>query len=152
VFQRYRLAPPAAGEIYVNRGFVPQAQKLLSSRPRSVATGHTEISGLLRRAEARGAYSNANDIGKNVYYVRAPMELGVAEPVPPPPGPSPRYYYVDQIGPAPPGDLPYPMAARIDIPNRHLEYALTWYGLAVTLLVIVAVFARQRLQHSAPSP
>lgn len=151
VFQRHRLAPPAMGEVYLNRGFVPEARKLLTTRPGSAATGVVEVTGLLRRAEPRSAYSNPNDIGKNIYYVRAPLELGVAEPVPAPPGPSPRYYYVDQTGPVPSGHLPYPMAGKIEIPNRHLEYALTWYGLAATLLVIVAVFARQRLQRSAPS-
>ncbi len=150
VFQRHRLAPPAAGEVYVNRGFVPEAQKLLSTRPQSVATGPIEISGLLRRAEARGAYSNPNDIAKNIYWVRAPLEMGVAEPVPSPPGPSPRYYYVDKSGPVPPGNLPYPMAGKIDIPNRHLEYALTWYGLAATLLVIAGILARQRLANKPP--
>ncbi len=31
VFQRHRLAPPAAGEVYVNRGFVPEAQKALAA-------------------------------------------------------------------------------------------------------------------------
>lgn len=145
VFQRHRLAPPAAGEVYLNRGFVPEAQKLLSLRPLSAATAPLDVSGLLRRAEPRGAYSNVNDLTKNVYYVRAPLELGVAEPVPAPPGPSPRYYYVDQSGPVPSGNLPYPMAGKLDIPNRHLEYALTWYGLALTLLVIAGLLARQRL-------
>lgn len=149
VFQRHRLATPAAGEVYLNRGFVPEARKLPSLRPQSVATGPIEISGLLRRAEPRGAYSNPNDIAKNTYYVRAPLELGVAEPVPAPPGPSPRYYYVDQVAPVPPGNLPYPMAGKIDIPNRHFEYALTWYGLAATLLVIAGLLARQRLVRSA---
>lgn len=152
VFQRHRLGPPASGEIYVNRGFVPQAQKLLAQRPASAAVGTMEVTGVLRRAEPRGSYSNPNDVGKNIYYVRAPLELGVAEPVPPPPGPSPRYYYVDQTGPVPPANLPYPMAGKIDIPNRHLEYALTWYSLAVTLLVIVGIFARQRLQRLATRP
>lgn len=151
VFQRHRLAPPAGGEVYLNRGFVPEALKLLSQRPGSAATETANISGVLRRAEPRGAYSNPNDASKNIYYVRAPLELGVAEPVPAPPGPSPRYYYVDQTGPVPPGNLPYPMAGKIDIPNRHLEYALTWYGLAATLLVIVGIFARQRMQRLSAS-
>ena len=31
-----------------------------------------------------------------------------------------------------------------DIPNRHLEYALTWFGLAVTLVAIFGVFVWTR--------
>lgn len=148
VFQRHRLALPASGEVYVNRGFVPEAQKQSAARPGSSPSGPIEITGLLRRAEPRDTYSNPNDVAKNIYYVRAPLELGVSEPVPQPPGPSPRYYYIDQTGPIPPGNLPYPMAGKIDIPNRHLEYALTWYGLAATLLIMAMVFARQRLARS----
>ena len=36
--------------------------------------------------------------------------------------------------PDPPGGLPRGGTTRIDLPNRHLEYALTWYGLALTLI------------------
>ena len=37
-------------------------------------------------------------------------------------------------GPSPPGGLPKGGVTRLDLPNRHLEYALTWYGLALTLI------------------
>ena len=38
-----------------------------------------------------------------------------------------REFYIDLLSPSPPGGLPQPTAGRIDIPNRHLEYALTWF-------------------------
>ena len=31
---------------------------------------------------------------------------------------------------------------RLDLPNRHLEYVVTWYGLALTLIGVFAAFAR----------
>jgi surfeit locus 1 family protein len=37
----------------------------------------------------------------------------------------------------------------IDLPNNHLQYAFTWYGLAVVLVVIVAV---SRFRKSGNSP
>jgi surfeit locus 1 family protein len=37
---------------------------------------------------------------------------------------------------------------RIDL-NRHLEYALTWYGLALTLIGVYAAFAMSRLRNSS---
>jgi surfeit locus 1 family protein len=40
--------------------------------------------------------------------------------------------------------IPAPIPA--DIPNRHLEYALTWYGLAAALLgVYAAMLFRRRV-------
>jgi surfeit locus 1 family protein len=50
---------------------------------------------------------------------------------------------VEQPAPAPPGPTPAPVPA--DIPNRHLEYALTWFGLAAALVgVYVAMLLRRR--------
>ena len=34
------------------------------------------------------------------------------------------------------------------IPNNHLQYAITWYGFAVVLLIIFGVFTRGRLRES----
>ncbi len=55
------------------------------------------------------------------------------------------YYLV--AGPAPnPGGLPIGRAPGVDLPNNHLGYALTWYALALVLLVIYL------LHQSRPEP
>jgi surfeit locus 1 family protein len=47
--------------------------------------------------------------------------------------------------PAPSGFGPTPMALPLDIPNNHLGYAVTWFGLALTLAgVYLAVLWRRR--------
>jgi len=43
-----------------------------------------------------------------------------------------------------PGGFPVGGQTRIDIPNNHLDYALTWFGLAVVLAVIFVVYWRRR--------
>lgn len=40
-----------------------------------------------------------------------------------------------------PAGLPRAEAVSIDLPNDHLSYALTWYGLAVVLLVVYTLFS-----------
>jgi surfeit locus 1 family protein len=50
------------------------------------------------------------------------------------------------VQPAPPGGLPRGGVTRLSLPNRHLEYALTWYGLAATLLGVYSVFSINRLR------
>lgn len=48
-------------------------------------------------------------------------------------------------GVLPPGPaVPVPQPVVADLPNNHLGYAITWYGLAVALVVIYGVYGRQR--------
>ena len=47
--------------------------------------------------------------------------------------------------PANPGGWPKGGTTFVQLSNRHLEYAVTWYGTALTLLGVFIVFARQRL-------
>jgi surfeit locus 1 family protein len=54
--------------------------------------------------------------------------------------------------PAPPGGFPKGGTTRLELPNRHLEYALTWYGLAAALVVIFAAFAITRWRRPGPPP
>ncbi len=44
------------------------------------------------------------------------------------------------------GGWPVGGETRLSFSNRHLEYAVTWYGLALTLVGVFGVFARQRLK------
>ena len=56
-------------------------------------------------------------------------------------------FFVDaDAEPANPGGFPRGGATRLVLPNRHLEYALTWYGLALTLIGVFTAFARGRLR------
>lgn len=58
--------------------------------------------------------------------------------------PAPYVLMAERVTPAPPGITPAPLPAEIS--NRHLEYALTWFGLAVTLLFIYAAMLWRRLR------
>ena len=55
-------------------------------------------------------------------------------------------FFVD-AGVAPnPGGLPVGGVTMVDLPNNHLQYAVTWYGLAAALAVILFVFIRGRVR------
>ncbi|PTS90034.1 MULTISPECIES: SURF1 family protein [unclassified Caulobacter] len=58
--------------------------------------------------------------------------------------PAPLALMAERETPAPAGITPAPLPAEIS--NRHLEYALTWFGLAVTLLFIYAAMLWRRLR------
>lgn len=58
--------------------------------------------------------------------------------------PAPLVLMAETETPPPAGITPTPLPAEIS--NRHLEYALTWFGLAVTLLFIYAAMLWRRLR------
>ena len=43
--------------------------------------------------------------------------------------------------PIPPGGLPQPGKLVVMLPDNRLQYALTWYGLALVLMIAFAVWA-----------
>ena len=49
------------------------------------------------------------------------------------------------LGPPPPERYPDPARHLPQPPNNHLSYAITWYGLAVALVVIFVLWARKVL-------
>jgi surfeit locus 1 family protein len=58
-------------------------------------------------------------------------------------------FFVDADNTPNPKGMPVGGVTDIDLPNNHLQYAFTWYGLAVVLVVIVAV---SRFRKSGNSP
>ena len=50
-------------------------------------------------------------------------------------------FYVEQETPVPPGGLPQPGKLVVSLPDNHLQYALTWYGLAAVLAGIFISWA-----------
>jgi cytochrome oxidase assembly protein ShyY1 len=50
-------------------------------------------------------------------------------------------FYIDQEAPAPPGGLPQAGPLAIRLRNEHLQYALTWFGLAAVLAVVFTLWA-----------
>jgi surfeit locus 1 family protein len=137
----FRLAGTSE-TIYVSRGFVPLEKKEPATRAAGQIEGETVVTGLVRSAEARGSFTGANDPASNIYYLRRPSEF--ADPAVA--SGEAQSSFVDLLAPTPPGGLPRPTAGSIDIPNRHLEYAPTWYGLALTLAGVFAAFASGRLR------
>ena len=64
-------------------------------------------------------------------------------------------FYVDADKTPNPGGLPQGGQTRMELPNNHLQYAVTWYALAVALAVIYFMFIRRRARgerHVASLP
>ncbi|WP_320199077.1 SURF1 family protein [Agrobacterium sp. rho-13.3] len=128
--------------IFVNRGFVPYEMKEPAKRAEGEIAGVVSIEGLARaRLSAKpSSLVPDNDLAKNIYYWkdltamagRAGISPGALVP-----------FFVDANAAPNPGGWPKGGVTLIDLPNNHLQYAITWYGLAAAL-VIVAGFAYVR--------
>ena len=51
-----------------------------------------------------------------------------------------------------PGGWPRGGTTTLTIPNNHLSYALTWFGLAATLIGVFGAFAWRRLSDGRQRP
>jgi surfeit locus 1 family protein len=122
---------PSAGIVVVNRGFVPEGRQEPSTRAAGNITGKTDLVGVMRWPESPGPFSPRQDPGHNLWFVRDPLAMAAAKgwgDVAP--------FYVELEGPQPPGGLPQAGALKANLRNEHLQYAITWYGLALVVAVM----------------
>lgn len=138
-----------ASVVLVNRGYVPQDLKDPGKRRAGELGGEVEIVGLVRGPERAGLFAPANDVAKNIWYWRDLPAMAAAAL-------GPRHGRIAPVlvdaeaAPAPPGGWPKGGTTRVALPNRHLGYALTWYGLAAALIGVFAVYAIPRWRRSTP--
>lgn len=129
--------------VLVNRGFVPAERRDPATRREGQVAGEVEATGLLRFPEAASWFVPANDPARGAFYRMDPREIAMAAGVA---GAAPLV--LDIEAGAAPGGLPAGGATRIAFPNRHLEYALTWYGLAAALVGVTAAFVWSRRRRA----
>lgn len=133
--------------VLVNRGFVPNDLKEPARRAAGLIGGEASVTGLLRHGDEQGMFIPSNDTARNIWYWRdmnAMATAGAGADA----GRVHRFIIDAEAEPAPPGGWPKGGVTRLELPNRHLEYALTWYGLAVALVGVFMAFAISR--HRQP--
>ncbi len=123
--------------LFVNRGFVPYEMKEPETRRAGEVEGPQSITGYARQKLAAKPSSLVpdNDLSKNIFYwkdlaaMTASDGLDPAKVLP---------FFVDADAAVKnPGGWPKGGVTQFDLPNNHLQYALTWYGLAAALLAVV---------------
>ena len=130
--------------VLVNRGFIPLDKKDPATRPDGNVRGSVDIVGAMRWPETRGLFTPADDPKTNVWYLRdlkaiaAEKKWVTAAP-----------FYIDQEGPVPQGALPLPAKIDVRLSDNHLQYAVTWFGLALGLAGVYVAWIAGRLRRRA---
>ncbi|RMH46010.1 MAG: SURF1 family protein [Alphaproteobacteria bacterium] len=111
--------------ILVDRGFIPEADR---DRPRP--GGAVTLNGNLLWPDETGSWTPEPNLARNIWFARdvAAMarQLGT-EPV-------------LVVAASETGDAILPVPVTVNIPNDHLEYALTWFGLAAAWAAMTVWF------------
>lgn len=122
--------------IFVNRGFVPYDMKEPETRKEGAVAGTVNIEGLARArlGSKPSSLLPDNDLAKNIYYwkdLTAMTNRAGLQPAQVLP------FFVDANATPNPGGWPKGGVTLIDLPNNHLQYVITWYGLALALVIVV---------------
>jgi surfeit locus 1 family protein len=133
----YVFAPAKldSGEtIVVNLGYAPD-------RNVGGIAGTRDIVGYLRWPEKPSMFVSEHDANGEVWSARDHIAIADfrkwGQPAP---------FYIDQESPIPAGGVPTPGPLSVRLPNNHLGYALTWFGLALGLAAVFGVWLRRQVR------
>jgi len=139
----YRIATlfrlSGGGAVFVLRGFTAQS-KAGASPWRSGPQGDTVLVGHMRAPQGRNMFTPADTPAGGLWYTIDPAAmaaaLGATDAAP---------FFLDEDADAESanGLLRQPVSIE-DIPNNHLSYAVTWFGLAGALALVVVFYLRGR--------
>jgi surfeit locus 1 family protein len=137
----YQIVPlERAGDppILVNRGWIPQKREAPLDDP----AGDVTVTGYIRPGDTPHWFSAADDSADRQFFTLDPGVIGgaVGEPDVLP-------YALVVLGPETPRAYPAPAQHLPQPPNNHLSYVITWYGLALSLVVVFVVWMRKALRQ-----
>jgi surfeit locus 1 family protein len=117
--------------VLFDRGWVPSTRKEPAKRTEGQVAGKVELTGIVRRAQVQRQFAPDNMPDKNVWFhVDVPLMRQMAGGAP---DPVLDTFFLEADAKPNPGGLPIGGQTRLDIPNDHLQYALTWFGIALAL-------------------
>jgi surfeit locus 1 family protein len=143
-----RLSGQSYQTILVDRGFIPD--NIAARPPVAPADTPRHVQGVLRKGDRKPARlgppiaqgEGEAAVSTNVWYGRDLAAIAKALKAE---GPAPYFLMAEsQTNPDFPQLKPAPVPT--DIPNNHLSYAITWFGLAGALVGVYAALLRRKMQ------
>ena len=134
---------PSGEIVAVNAGFVPNTMQDRATQDRAVAQLITNkpvtLTGYIRFPVAAGVLTPDVEHAKRLWFTRDQIAmaqtLGWGDIAP---------FYIDLEAPVPPSGIPKPGPLSVQLKDDHMQYAITWFGLAIAVVIAFAVWARGR--------
>jgi surfeit locus 1 family protein len=134
------LVRPDGAAVLVDRGWVPSDRAHPAARREGQPTGQVRVTGIARyrSGEKPGWFTpdNQPEQGLWYWYDLATLQDRIGLELLP--------VVVEADATPNPGGLPIGGQTRSELPNNHLQYAITWYGLAAGLLGVWIGFGLAR--------
>jgi cytochrome oxidase assembly protein ShyY1 len=136
---------PDGETVVVNSGFVQNTMQDRAQQDRAVARLVTaqpvKLTGYLRFPEPAGTLTPSENIGKRLWFTRDHLAiaraLGWGDG-----GKTMAPFYIDLESPVPKSDIPKPGPLTVHLKDDHMQYAITWFGLAFAVMIAFGVWWR----------
>ena len=120
--------------VLVNRGWIPKELKEFPEI--NSIQGSTKVTGLLRKIYKANIFKPDNDIKDNIWFSvnLDDLEKFTGKKF------SNFIIYLED----PDVKAPSPRKITVDVPNNHLKYAITWYSIAISILLYYLYFRKKK--------
>ena len=120
--------------ILINRGWVSEGYKDPKKRKFSLAEGQVNLKGIIRYPQKKGYFVPENDGQNGFWFTIIPNQIFKFIKI------NSNFvikdYYIDALRLEEKITLPIGVDGKPNLRNQHLSYAITWYGLALSLLFV----------------
>jgi len=138
---------PSGEIVAVNAGFVPNTMQNRGTQDRAVARLITNkpvtLTGYIRFPVAAGVLTPDVEHAKRLWFTRDHLAMahalgwgqGDADVAP---------FYIDLEMPVPDSGIPKPGPLSVQLKDDHMQYAITWFGLAIAVVIAFLAWMRGR--------
>ncbi|HEY9567165.1 MAG TPA: SURF1 family protein [Thalassobaculum sp.] len=126
--------------VLVNRGWIPMDRRSREARPETLPAGPVTVDGIVREAGRKGYFVPDNEPAREIWFTVDTAQIAAHTGLA-----TVADYYIDALRPSKHAtELPIGAVAAIGVRNEHLQYAITWFLLALTLVAVYVVWHRQK--------
>ena len=134
--------------VLVDRGIVPDKLRDPKTRPQGQIQEVVSVTGLIRTPEKPSLFIPDNDPKANQWFsrdlgamARSMFPGGTVQVAP---------FFLEAVAGVVPGGWPKGGQTRLRLTNNHLQYALTWFGLAACLIAVYGFYVWGAYREKRP--